>query len=153
VAYGKRKEGREWTNLSDVPQMPKAHHPGIAAHDVQPPKMPDRLVHQTSSLRNNSNIGLNGDSIGAEGLDLGDDLLGGRLGGGVVDDHPRAAAGQLDGHGGADAAAGAGDEGDFAIQAVRDVRRGGRLRGGGGGVCHGTGWGPEGHGEGWGIWR
>ena len=137
------------TNLGNVSQMPKAHHPGIAAHDIQPPKVPDRLVHQTSSLSNNSNIGLKGDSIGAEGLDLGDDLLGRRLGGGVVDDHARAAAGQLDGHGGADAAAGAGDEGDFAIQAVRDVR-GGRLGVGGGG-CHGAGWGPEGHGEGWDV--
>jgi hypothetical protein len=89
--------------LSNIPQMPETNHPGITADDVQPAKVLDRVVHQTSSLRNNSNIGLKGDSIGAEGLDLGNDLLGGGLGVGVVDDHLGAAAAELDGHGGADA--------------------------------------------------
>lgn len=113
------------TYLSDIAQVAEAHDTRVATHNVEPAKVRDSVVHQLGRLRHIADIGLQRDGVGAERADLGDDFQRRGLRVRVVDDDFGAAAGQLDGHGGADAAAGAGDERDFTIEAVGEVGGGG----------------------------
>jgi len=117
--------------LGHIAHVPKTHDPGVAAHDVEPAEMLHCIVHQLGRLRHLSDVGLEGDRVGSQALDLRHDFLRRFPRVGVVDDHLGAAAAEVDGHGGADATARAGDEGDFAIEAVRDVRGGHWVRAGG----------------------
>lgn len=117
--------------LGHIAHVPKTHDPGVAAHDVEPAEMPHRIGHQRGRLRHLADVGLEGDRVGPQALDLRHDFLRRFPRVGVVDDHLGAAAAEVDGHGGADATARAGDEGDFAIEAVGDVRGGHWVRAGG----------------------
>ena len=121
--------------LGHIAHVPKTHDPGVAAHDVEPAEMPHRIGHQLGRLRHLADVGLEGDRVGPQALDLRHDPLRRFPRAGVIDDHPGAAAAEVDGHGGADATAGAGDEGDFAIEAVGDVRGGHWVRAGGEELC------------------
>jgi hypothetical protein len=107
--------------LGHITQMPKTHDPRIAAHDIEPAKMLHRVIHQFDRLRDLSDVGLEGDRVGPQALDLGDDFLGRFPRVGVVDDDFGAAAAKFYSHSGADAATRAGDEGDFSVEAVGDV--------------------------------
>lgn len=128
--------------------MPKTHHPAVTAHDIQPPEMGDRIVHQLRRLRHLPHIGLEGHGVGAMGLDFGDDFFGRVPRVRVVDDDLGAAAPEVNGHGGADAAAGARDQGDFVVESEGGVGchwvgsgeggRGGGDNGWGGGVDGGA---------------
>jgi hypothetical protein len=120
----------EHTYLGHIAQVAKAHHPGVAADDVEAAKVLDRVIHQLGRLRHLSDVGLEGDRVRAQALDLRHHFLRRFPRVGVVDDDFGAAAAELDGHGGADAAARAGDEGDFSVQAVGDVGAGHFVGGG-----------------------
>ena len=63
------------------------------------------LLEERDRLRHVGDVGLDGDAAAAHGLDLGDDGLGGGRAVGVVDDDVGAAAGELERHLLADAAA------------------------------------------------
>jgi hypothetical protein len=89
----------------------------VGADDVELAEVLDGLVHHLDGLGDVADVGLDGDGVAAHLLDLLDELVGGLLGVGVVDDDLGAAAGELNGHRRANATAGAGDEGDLAIEA------------------------------------
>lgn len=69
-------------------------------------------------FRGFGDIGLDGDgaAAAAEGVDVGDDVLGGAGGICIVDDDGSAPGGQVEGDGGAEAAPRASYEGNFAAE-------------------------------------
>ena len=101
--------------LGDVPGLGArvAHDDVDAAHGRL------GLGEEPLDLGDLADVGLDRDGAGAvvEPFDDAADLLGGGLGGDVVDDDAGAAFAHLDGAAAADAAAGAGDERDLAVQA------------------------------------
>ena len=73
------------------------------------------LLEELDDLGDLADVGFDGDGVGAGGLDLLDDVLGGGLAGAVVDDHFGATLSELDGDAAADTATGAGHESDLAV--------------------------------------
>lgn len=102
--------------LGDVLEVAEGDDAGVGADDVELAEVLDGEVHHLDGLGDVADVGLVGDGVGAHLLDVLDDLVGGVLGVGVVDDDLGAAAGELDGHGGTNATAGASDKGDLAIK-------------------------------------
>ena len=104
--------------LRDVLRELKSFHPRIRNHEIEPPKMRESLLEQGVDFSGFGNVGLDGDGAGAEGVELVDDAFGGRGGFTVVYDDEGAAGAEFKGYAFADAAACAGDEGDFAVETV-----------------------------------
>jgi hypothetical protein len=103
--------------LGHVLHVAEGDDAGVGADNVELAEVLDGLVHHLDGLGDVADVGLDGDGVAAHLLDLLDELVGGFLGVGVVDDDLGAAAGELNGHRRANATAGAGDEGDLAIEA------------------------------------
>ena len=97
--------------------MPKSLDPRIRHHDVQFAEMADRLLKERGYFGGLGHVGGDGDGAGAEGFNVADDGGGGIGAVGVVDYQGGTAGGELEGVLAAQAAAGAGDEGDFAVEA------------------------------------
>ena len=80
--------------------------------------MTDRFLEQGGNFSGFGHVGGDGYGAGAKGFDLFDDGGGRGRGTGVVDDDGGATGGELEGVLTAHAAARAGDEGDFAVEAA-----------------------------------
>jgi len=109
--------------LGGVDQHPVAHEAGIVHEDVEPAEGVDGLPHHLRGLREVGHVRAVGDGPSAERLDLGDDLVGRRLGllarerdTEVVDHDGRTLTSELEGMRAADAAARSGDDGNASIE-------------------------------------
>lgn len=87
---------------SDVLEVAEGNDTGVGAADVELAEVVNGLLHELSGLLGVGNVGHDGDGVGAEILDLLDDLLSGLGAVGVVHDDLGAAASELHGHGLAD---------------------------------------------------
>lgn len=94
------------------------HDSSIVHKDVQLAKLLYSLVEQTDDFRDASHVGLNRDCVTAGGFDIGDELFGFLSAVGIVDGDGSAGFGESFGDGAADAAGGAGDEGDFSFEVM-----------------------------------
>jgi hypothetical protein len=102
--------------LGDILEVTEGDNAGVGADDVELAEVLDGEVHHLDGLVDVADVGLVGDGVGAVLLDLLDELVGGVLGVGVVDDDLCAATSELGGHRRANATAGASDKGDLAIK-------------------------------------
>jgi hypothetical protein len=125
-----RVGAKGYSYFRNFPQVPETHDPSIAAYDIEAAEVCHRLVHQFGRLGDISDVGLQSDGVGAEGFNLSDDFEGWGFRVRVIDDNFGAAACELDGHCGADAAARARNQRDFAVEAVGDMRSGAGRHGG-----------------------
>ena len=103
--------------LGNILLRTKRLHAGIVDHNVQMAELLHRLLEQLGHLGRLRDVGLDRHGFAAGLLDRrdgGERGLGGRR---VVDDDAGARLGEGDGETGAEAAARAGDEGDFAVEA------------------------------------
>ena len=91
-------------------------HAGIGDDDVEPAEVRERLREELSDLRHFGDVGADGDGFAADRLDLRYDVVGGGRAVGVVDDDGGAALAEFEGDAGAETAAGAGYEDDFAVE-------------------------------------
>jgi hypothetical protein len=103
--------------LGDILEVAEGDDAGVGADDVKLAEVLDGEVHHLDGLVDVADVGLVGDGVGAVLLDLLDELVGGVLGVGVVDNDLCAATAELGGHRRANATAGASDEGDLAVKA------------------------------------
>ena len=117
-------------------------HARIVNHNIQPAELLHRLVEQLRHFRSLRHISLNGYGFAAGLLDLRDGCKGWLGRGGVIDDDAGTGVGERDGETGAEAAARARDEGDFAVEAEVGLIVGDGAHGGCCWVC----WGDEGEG-------
>lgn len=102
-------------------------HARVGDDKVQVAKVRDGLVKELGDRLRLANVRLDGDALGAQLGELGDDLLGGLGAAGVIDNDIGAAPAELNGNAPANASPGAGDEGDLASEGA------GRVIGGRGG--------------------
>lgn len=104
--------------LGDILEVAERDNTGVGADDVELAEVLDGLLHELLGLLDVADVGLEGDGLDAVVLlDLLGELVGSVGAVGVVNDDLCAAAGELLGHCGTDATAGAGDEGDLAVKA------------------------------------
>ena len=114
--------------VGDVLQLFVEHDPGVVDQDVEPAEVIEGGVEEGFDLLGIADVGLDGDGPAPGFFDGGDGGVGVVTAGTVVDDHACPGRGEGAGDGGPDAAGGAGDEGDFVLQA-------GHERGSAGGVA------------------
>lgn len=108
---------------------------GVGDDDVEAAEVGERLVEEVRYLGDFGHVGLDGDSFAAGRLDRRHHFVRGRGAVGVVDDDAGAAFAELEGHGGAEAAAGAGYQGNFAVKAGGGLLGHDGLEGSGEGGC------------------
>ncbi len=94
--------------LSDVLLGAEDLHAGVGDDDVEAAEVGEGLVEEAGDLRHLGDVGLDGDGFAAGRFDGRHHFVGGRGAVGVVDDDAGAALAELERHGGAEAAAGAG---------------------------------------------
>lgn len=82
----------------DILDVAERHDARVGADDVELAESLDGLLKETDNLVDVRHVGLDGDGVGAVLLDLLDDLVGGRVAVGVVDNDLGAAASKLKGH-------------------------------------------------------
>jgi hypothetical protein len=109
------------TYLSNLLEVTERDDASVGADDVEAAPDLDGLIEESHGLGDLADIGLQSNGVGAQLLDLVDELLGRSLGVGVVHDDLGTRTAELGSHGSTDATTGAGDEGDLAIQAKRNV--------------------------------
>ena len=104
--------------LGDLLGLVPALGAGVAHDDVDLAKVLLGFLEQTLDLGGLADVGLNGDGFGAGAglLDELDDLVGGLLAVGVVDNNAGSAAAELNGTATTDTTAGTGDEGDLSME-------------------------------------
>ena len=102
--------------LGNVFQVTEGNDTGVGADNVELTEVGNSVVEELDGLADVGNVGLEGNGVGAVGLDLLDDLVGSLAGVGVVDDDLGTALSELSGHGGTDTTAGASDKGDLAVE-------------------------------------
>lgn len=90
---------------------------GIGDDDVDAAEVREGLGEERGDLRDFGDVGLDGDRFAAVGFNLRDNFVGRCRAVGVVDDNGGAAFAELDGDACAETAAGAGDQGDAAVEA------------------------------------
>ena len=120
--------------LRHVLDLVETLHPAVRADDVDLAEVGFGLVEEAGDFGDLGDVGLDGVRGGAGGFDLRDDGLRAGEAFDVVDDDGGAAAAELEGDAGADAAGSAGDERDFAGEGAEGV---GGEGGGGMAVCGG----------------
>ena len=122
----------------DVGGLLEGFHPAVRAHDVDVAVDGEAFFEETRDFRHGGDVGLDGVRARAVGLDRRDDAGGGGEAFVVVYDDGAAAGTEFEGDAGADAAGGAGYEGDFAGEGGEGEGGGGSggvaVCGGGGGV-------------------
>lgn len=96
-------------------------HAAVGHDKVEPAKVRHGLVEEGDHLGRLADVGLDGDSLGTELLELRDDLLGGLAAATVVDNDRGAATAQLDGDTTSDATAGTRDQGNLASEGLGGV--------------------------------
>jgi hypothetical protein len=101
---------------------------GIVNEDVDTPEGSLGVGKQADDVAGVGDIALQGDRLAAGGGDVGDDLVGSGLAGGVVDNDGRTGRGEVLGNGGADALGGAGDEGGLPASLCDFMMIGGKAR-------------------------
>jgi hypothetical protein len=101
---------------------------GVVDDDVEAAEGLFGLGEKPGDVGGFADIGLDGEGLAAGGGDAGDDLRGGGGVARVVDDDGRAFGGEAGGDGGADAAGGTGDEGDFGEEGGHEIGHCGRIR-------------------------
>jgi hypothetical protein len=121
--------------LGDLLGLVPALGAGVAHDDVDLAKVLLGFLEQTLDLGGLADVGLDGDGFGAGAglLDELDDLVGGFLAVGVVDDNAGSAAAELNGTATTDSTAGTGDEGNLSMEGGGENGNG-TLRHGGGSV-------------------
>ena len=100
--------------LRDLLRLVERLHARVRAHNVYFSEVSDTLVEEARDFRHLGHVGLDGDGGGAEGVDLRADAVGAVEAFDVVDNDGGAAGAEFEGDARADAARGAGYEGDFA---------------------------------------
>jgi hypothetical protein len=103
--------------FSDILQVTEGNHARVGADDVELAEVLNRLIHELDDLVSLANVGLDCNGVAAVLLDLLYDLVRGFTRVGIVDDDLCAALAQLGGDSSTNATAGAGDKGDFAVEA------------------------------------
>lgn len=101
-------------NLGD---MAKRLHAGVRNDNVEVTIVLDSLFEKGDNLCGLRDVCFNGNGFGTQGFDLGDDLVGCVCTLSVVDDQGGAAAGELESILATHTTPGAGDKGDFTVQA------------------------------------
>lgn len=91
--------------LGDVLEVTEGDDTGVGADNVELTEVLDGLVEELDGLGDLTNVGLDGNGVGAVLLDLLDDLVGSVGGVGVVDDDLGTALAELNGHSLADTTA------------------------------------------------
>lgn len=91
--------------LGDVLEVTEGNDTGVGADNVELTEVLDGLVEELDGLGDLTNVGLDGNGVGAVLLDLLDDLVGSVGGVGVVDDDLGTALAELNGHSLADTTA------------------------------------------------
>jgi len=84
--------------LGNIFEVTERDDTRVAADDVQLSEVSLGLFEKTDSLRNNSNIGLDGNSLTTKGANLVANLFGSGRGVGIVDDDVGTTTGQFHGH-------------------------------------------------------
>ncbi len=122
--------------LGDVLGLVEGLHPAVRADDVDFPKVRHGGVEEARDFGHFGDVGLDRDGAGAQGGDLVADACRAVEAFDVVDDDGGAAGAEFEGDARADAAGGAGYEGDFAGEGGEGVwgRGGGGVAVCGGGV-------------------
>lgn len=108
----------------------------VGDHELNVTVVGHNAVKEAGNLGGLADVGLDGDGIGAKGLELGNGVLSGLGARAVVDNNVAAALGKLEGDALANTAAGTGDNGDLAGERLtgvdRSVDNGGVASSGGG---------------------
>jgi hypothetical protein len=120
----------------DILDVTERHDTRVGADNVELAESLDGLLEETDDLVDIGHVGLDGDGVGAVLLDLLDDLVGGRVAVGVVDNDLGAATSKLKGHLATDTTASTRHKGDLALergrgqaQRTRDLVEAARLGG------------------------
>ena len=100
--------------LRDLLRLIEGLHARVGADDVDFAEMLHAFVKEARDFGDFGHVGLDGEGVGAEGVDLRADAVGAVEAFDVVDDDGGAAGAEFEGDAGADSARGAGYEGDFA---------------------------------------
>lgn len=82
----------------DILDMTKGDDTAVGADDIELAPLLLGLLEETDDLVDLTNVGLDGEGIGAVLLDLLDDLVGGRVAVGIVDDDLGATTSELESH-------------------------------------------------------